>query len=150
MINRSFAILTWLLNLFAPPPLDSMNHAQKIGRVLVFTAALVVMCILISMLAAVGVFALEHARRMAGGGSELLGDLGIIFVSMVINTVCVLVLLEVRKADRKLIPPSETPTQLGTEHSPGGTTSRSSADAQERVPPARPESFDPSIFRDIL
>jgi hypothetical protein len=111
MANRSFSILDWLIHLFAPPPLASMTQAQKVGRVFVFTIALVVICILLSMFAAAGIFTLEHMRKMAGGSSELLSDLGIILVSMLVNTLCVIVLLEVRKADRKLIPPMETPVE---------------------------------------
>jgi len=88
-----------------------MTRAQKVGRVFVFTLTLVVISIFFSMLAAAGIFALEHARRMAGGFPELAGDLAIIFVSMMINAVCVIVLLEVRKADRKLIPPPEAPPE---------------------------------------
>ena len=115
VLTRPYFILEWLISLFNPPPLESLTHVQKTARIFLFTMALVMLCILLSMLAAAGVFVLEHARRMIGSFSELAGDLGIIFVSMMINTICVIVLLEISKADRKLIPPPETPTQPGTD-----------------------------------
>jgi len=50
---------------------------------------------------------------MAGSIRDLLRDLGIIFVSMVVNTICVIVLLQIKKADRKLIQPPEASTEHG-------------------------------------
>ncbi len=92
-----------------------MSRKQKVARVLLFTVTLVMLCILTSMLAAVAIFLLQHALNMFNGVAQLAGDLTIIFVSMVVNTLCVLVLLKVKSADQKIIPPIEVPTETKDE-----------------------------------
>jgi len=113
MLKQPFSILAWLFDLFDPPPLRSMSRAQKIGRAFLLTGTLVVVCILTAMLGAVGVFIFQREHDMAGSIRDLLRDLGIIFVSMVVNTICVIVLLQIKKADRKLIQPPEASTEHG-------------------------------------
>ena len=108
--------MTWLISMVNPPPLHLMSRLQKIARVILFTITLLMLCILTSMFAAVGIFAFQHASHMFSGIPQLVGDIGIVFVSMLVNTLCVLVLLKVKSADEKLIPPTEPPTQ------PGGDT----------------------------
>ena len=107
-MNRSPGILPWLAHLFNPPPLESMTLTQKVGRVFLVALTLVVICILSAMLGALGIFLVQKAHGMLAGTPELLDDIAIIFASMVVNTICVIVLLEIRKADRKLVPPPET------------------------------------------
>jgi len=107
--KRSTATLGWLISLINPPPLRTMTRVQKVARVFVFTMVLLMICILSSMLAAAGIFILQHASHMFSGFSELIGDLGIIFFSMVVNALCVMVLLKIKAADQSLIPPKETP-----------------------------------------
>ena len=107
--DRSVSILAWLVNLFNPPPLQAMNRLQKVGRVFLFSITLVVVCILLSMFAAACIFTLQHARHMIISRPELIGDACIIFVSMLVNSLCVMVLLAIRRADHKLVPPAEPP-----------------------------------------
>jgi hypothetical protein len=115
MINRSITILVWLVNLFDPPPLATMSRAQKIGRIFLVTTTLVISCILTAMLVTLGIFVIERARDLLGSIPKLLDDLGIILVSMIVNAICVIVLLEIKKADGKLIPPPPIPAQPGTD-----------------------------------
>ena len=105
MLKHPISIFAWLLELFDPPPRESMTRLQKIGRTFLLTGTLVVVCILSAMLGAAGIFIFQKEHDMANSARELLRDLGIIFVSMIINTFCVMVLLQIRKADRKLIQP---------------------------------------------
>jgi hypothetical protein len=107
MLKHPFSILAWLLNLFDPPPLAKMSRRQKIGRVFLLTGTLVVVCLITAMLGAVGIFIMQQGRDMASSMRDLLHDVGIIFVCMIINAFCVIVLLEIKKADHKLIQPPE-------------------------------------------
>lgn len=111
MGRHSTAFLTWLVSLVNPPPLKSMTHFQKTARIVLITATLVVTSILLSMVAAAAIFTLQHERDMLGGWAQLMGDIAIILVSMIVNTLCVLVLLRIKNADQKLIPPTVPPAQ---------------------------------------
>jgi uncharacterized membrane protein YidH (DUF202 family) len=111
MINRSFAILAWLINLFDPPPLSSMTLAQKTGRVLFLTATLVIGSILVAMLGALGLFVMEKGREM-GSTPEFLNGVCIIAIGISVNAACVLILVQLKRADNKLVPP---PKRAGTE-----------------------------------
>jgi len=104
MLNRSYALLAWLLHLFAPPPLASMSVTQKIGRTFLVTMTLVVICILTTMLGAIGIFVIERGRDMLGSIPELRRGVVIIFAGICVNAICVAVLLHIKKADRKLMP----------------------------------------------
>jgi len=109
MLKRFTHVLTWLISLINPPPLNSMTRWQKTARIVLFTATMVVTCILLSMVAAAAIFTLQHEKRLHKGLPELAEDLGIILLSMIVNTLCVLLLLRIKQADQKLIPPSEDP-----------------------------------------
>lgn len=100
----------WLISLINPPPLMAMTRLQKVFRVFVFTLATITICILSSMFAAAGIFIFQHVTRMFNGFTEMIGDLSIIFVSMLVNALCIMVLLKIKHADQKLIPPQELPT----------------------------------------
>ena len=104
MLNRSIALLAWLMNLFAPPPLASMSVAQKMGRTFLVTMTLVVICILTTMMGALGIFVIQRGRAMLGSIPELLRGLEIVFAGICVNAICVAVLLHIKRADRKLIP----------------------------------------------
>ena len=83
---------------------------QKINRSFLVTTALVVNCILLAMLVALGVYVLERGERMLSDIPDLMNALGIIFVGICVNVICVIVLFQVKKADRKLMEqPPETP-----------------------------------------
>ena len=92
-----------------------MSRTQKIGRTFLLTGTLVVVCILTAMLGAAGIFIFQQGRDMASNFRDLLRDLGIIFVSMLINTGCVFVLLQIKKADHKLIKPTDDAAKPGAE-----------------------------------
>ena len=91
------------MNLFNPPPLAQMNRMQKIGRVFLVTVTLLVNCILLAMAGALAIFLAEHGSEMFGNIPNLMAGLEIIFTSILVNAVCIVVLLKIRKADRKLI-----------------------------------------------
>ena len=88
-----------------------MTLAQKLGRIFLFTTTLVIISVLSSTLAAAAIFAFQHSLKTSGGYAELAGDVGIIYFSMMVNAVCVIVLLGIRKADHKLIPPAASTSQ---------------------------------------
>jgi len=104
MIKRIVALLSWLLNLFDPPPLKSMSLAQKTGRVLILSGTLVIGSIVVAMLGALGLFLVEKGREM-GDMPELFDGLGVIVIGVIVNVVCVLMLVQIKHADHKLIPP---------------------------------------------
>ena len=115
MQKHSFSILSWLIYLFNPPPRAEMTRVQKIGRVFLLTGTLVIVCLITAMLGAVGIFLVQQGHDMATSMRDLLHDIGIIFVCMLINAFCVIVLLEIKKADHKLIQPPESVTKPGTD-----------------------------------
>jgi hypothetical protein len=102
----SFSILSWLLKLFDPPPLSSMTFNQKVGRALLLTATLVVGSILVAMLGALGLFVMERGREI-GSTPELLKGVGIILVGIAVNATCVAILIHIKRADTKLVPPKK-------------------------------------------
>ncbi len=104
MTRRFFELVAWLVELFAPPPLASMTRLQKVGRVLLVTVTLVVCSILAAMLGAVAIFLFERGRRMVNSFPEMEDGLGIILVAIGVNAACVFVLLQIRRADGKLMP----------------------------------------------
>jgi len=80
-----------------------MSLAQKAGRVILLTATLVVGSILIAMLGALGLFVMERGRAM-GSAPEFLNGVAIILVGIAVNATCVIVLIQIKKADTKLVP----------------------------------------------
>jgi hypothetical protein len=100
------SLASWVIDLFNPPPLKSMNLAQKAGRVLLFTAALVIASIVFAMVGAVGLYIAERGRELRDV-PEFYHGLLIVLVGIGVNVGCVFVLLQIKKADTKLMPPSE-------------------------------------------
>ena len=96
----------WLMELFNPPPLKSMSLTQKTGRILLFTASLVVGSILFAMLGALGLYIMERGRELRDVPQFYHGLL-IVMVGVAVNVGCVFVLLQIKKADTKLLPPEE-------------------------------------------
>jgi hypothetical protein len=105
MIKPTVAILSWILNLFDPPPLKSMTLVQKTGRILFFSGTLVVGSVLVAMIGAVGIYLIERGREL-GDTPKFFQGLSIILVGIVVNTLCVLVLIQLKNADHKLLPPT--------------------------------------------
>ena len=111
MLQHSFSILAWLLDLFNAPPRDAMTHRQKVGRILLVTGTLVVLCILIAMAFAVGIFVVERINRALGTIPDLWSTATIILVGIAVNALCVFLLFQVKKLDRNLmLGPGETPS----------------------------------------
>lgn len=119
MSTSNYSLFSWLLSLVNPPPRDSMTTLQKVARVFFFTTSLIVICILLSMMAAVGIYTIQHIYHWGRGIPGLMADLGIIFVSMLVNTFCVVVLLKVKNADLLLM------------NSPGRTEQEKSPDKEK-------------------
>jgi uncharacterized membrane protein YidH (DUF202 family) len=106
MLKRFHSLYSWLINLFDPPPLQSMTTAQKVGRVLILSCTLVIGSIVVAMFGAVGLFLMEKGREL-GSTPEFFDGLGIIAVGILVNGACLMVLIHMKHADHKLIPPKE-------------------------------------------
>jgi len=82
-----------------------MTLAQKTGRILFLSGTLVVGSILVAMIGAVGLYLMEKGREL-GDTPEIYKGLVIILTGIVVNTFCVLILVQLKRADHKLIPPT--------------------------------------------
>ena len=100
------SLVGWLMELFNPPPLKSMSLTQKTGRILLFTAALVIGSILFAMVGALGLYLMERGRELRDV-PQFYHGLVIVMVGVAVNVGCVFVLLQIKKADTKLLPPEE-------------------------------------------
>jgi len=94
-----------------------MTVAQKAGRVLILTATLVIGSIVVAMLGAVGLFVMEKGREL-GSTPEFFNGLAIIAVGILVNAACLAVLLHMKHADHKLIPPKDVADILETRTKP--------------------------------
>jgi len=83
-----------------------MTLAQKTGRVILLSATLVVGSVLVAMFGALGLFVMERGREL-GSTPELLQGVGILLVGIVVNAACVIILVYLKKADTKLVPPKK-------------------------------------------
>ena len=95
-----------MINLFNAPPRESLSLAQRTGRIFLVSLTLIVASVLFAMLGAVGLYLMERGREM-GDAPEFLNGLGIVLVGVGVNIACVFVLLQIKKADRRLIPPKD-------------------------------------------
>jgi hypothetical protein len=100
------SLAAWLMELFNPPPLDSMNLPQKAGRVLLFAATLVIASIFFAMVGALGLYVMERGRAI-GSAPEFYQGFWILLLGIGVNIGCVFVLLQIKKADTKLMPPPD-------------------------------------------
>ena len=94
------------MQLFNPPPLDSMTAMQKTGRVVILSGTLVVASILAAMLGALTLFLVERGREL-GERPNFYSGLGILLIGLAVNLGCVFVLLQIKKADTRLVPPKK-------------------------------------------
>jgi ABC-type anion transport system duplicated permease subunit len=92
------------MELFNPPPRRSLTLLQKVGRVLLVTVTLVTLCIISSLVLALAVFVLQRSHEVLIGVPQLINVLTILAVSIGVNIVCVRMLFEIRRLDRRLIP----------------------------------------------
>jgi hypothetical protein len=96
----------WIMELFNPPPLESMTVTQRTGRVVMMTLALVLASIVFAMAGAVGLYVMERGRELRDTPQFYHGLL-IVLVGVAVNVGCVFVLLQIKKADTKLMPPDD-------------------------------------------
>ena len=106
MTKRITALFAWLLNLFDPPPLVAMSFKQKVGRVILLSGTLVIGSIIVAMLGALGLYLMERGREL-GNTPEFINGLGIILLGVSVNTLCVMALVQLKRADTKLMPPKK-------------------------------------------
>ena len=98
------SVVMWLMNLFDPPPLVTMTFRQKVGRVVLLSTTLVIGSIVVAMLGAVGLYLIEKAHEL-DSTPEFLQGLAVIVVGVGVNGLCLAILLQVKRADHKLLPP---------------------------------------------
>jgi hypothetical protein len=99
-----FSIGPWLMDLFNPPPRDSLSLVQKSGRALLVVVTLVTLCIISALVLSLFFFIFQRSREVLVGIPQLEYVLTILFVSIAVNVVCVMILFQIKKLDRKLIP----------------------------------------------
>ena len=97
----------WLLALFNAPPRASMTFAQKVGRVFLVTGALFTFSIFSALFLALAVFLFQRMETGQAGGYPLVKILAILLDSALVNVVCVFILLQIKRLDETLIPPSD-------------------------------------------
>lgn len=83
-----------------------MDIFQRTGRVLLLTATLVISSILFAMIGALGLFLMERARELRNTPFFYQG-LMTLLIGMAVNIACVLILLQVKKADQRLMSEAE-------------------------------------------
>jgi ABC-type anion transport system duplicated permease subunit len=103
-MRHLFSIGPWLADLVNPPPRDSLTLSQKAGRVLLVTVTLVTLCVIAALLMSLGFFAWQRSREVLLGIPQLVNVLKILAASIVVNVVCVTMLFQIKKVDRKLVP----------------------------------------------
>jgi len=103
MFKGIHQLLSWFLHLFNPPPREEMLWWQKVARILLVTSSLVVVCILAAMLGTITVFLVQSGVHMLESRPQFLRGLMIVLVAVCVNVVCVRILLEIRRIDRKLL-----------------------------------------------
>ncbi len=90
--------------MFNPPPLASLTFSQKATRVFLLAASLVVGSILLAMLGALTLFLTETGWKLKSS-PEFYQSLAIILVGVAVNVGCVFVLLQLKRADHRVMPP---------------------------------------------
>jgi uncharacterized membrane protein YidH (DUF202 family) len=111
-LRRFPALGAWLFDLFNAPPLESLTHLQKIGRVFLLTATLIIGSILVAMVGALGLFLVERGSRLFDGPGVFNG-LVILSTGIAVNVACVWILLQIKRADNSLVPPPDPSSQPG-------------------------------------
>ncbi len=117
MLKPLLATLSWMLNLFDPPPLKSMTLAQKFSRVVLLSGTLVIGSILVAMLGALGLYLMERGRELQDT-PEFYKGIVIILTGIVVNTFCVLILVQIKRVDHRIIPPTTPDTPLNLKITP--------------------------------
>jgi hypothetical protein len=105
-VKHLFSIGPWLMELFNPPLRESLSLRQKIGRVLLVTVTLVTLSIIMALVLALVLYAYQFGGNVLMAEPQLTRGLEILAVSVAVNVVCVLVLLQVKRLDQRLVPPT--------------------------------------------
>ncbi|MCE0484782.1 MAG: hypothetical protein LV479_11165 [Methylacidiphilales bacterium] len=81
-----------------------MSWSQKIGRVFLLGGTLIIGSIIAAMLGTVVLFLIERGRQFTQA-PEFFNGLGILALGFLVNAACVAILIQMKRADNKLIPP---------------------------------------------
>jgi hypothetical protein len=103
-MRRLFSIGPWLMDLINPPPRSSLSLLQKGCRVLLVTVTLITLCVIFALLASLGCFAWQRSREALLGIPQFRNTVTILIASVAVNAACIMVLLQIKRIDRKLIP----------------------------------------------
>lgn len=101
-----FSIGPWLMDLINPPPRNTLTLAQKVWRSALITVTLVTLCIVVALVLSLGCFAWQRGREFAEG-PQVWNGLTILLASILINSACIFALLQIKKLDRKFVPPAD-------------------------------------------
>jgi ABC-type anion transport system duplicated permease subunit len=104
-VRHIFSIGPWLMELFNPPLRDSLSIGQKMGRVILVTATLVTLSIIVALALALVCFAYEYGSNTLARVPHLARAVEILTCSIAVNFVSVMVLLQVKRVDQRLVPP---------------------------------------------
>ena len=109
VVKMVASIPAWLLELFNPPLRDSLSIGQKVGRVLLITMTLVTLSIIVALVLALLLFGYDSGRDLAAHTPHLTGALKILAVSLVVNTICIKVLFQLKRLDERLMASGKPP-----------------------------------------
>ena len=102
------SLLDWLGRIFNPPPLASLSTRQKLGRVALISVTIVTLCIILAMILSAAIFIVQWVpelfRNVFTTDFSIAAKMaGIVVLSIVVNSICVFILLQVRRLDRELM-----------------------------------------------
>ncbi len=106
VVSPIISLFGWVVDMFNPPPLESMTLTQRAGRVFLLTLSMVTASIIFAMAGAVGLYIMERGRELRDT-PQFYHGLVIVLVGIAVNVGCVFVLFQVKKFDTKLLPPPE-------------------------------------------
>jgi len=95
------------MDLINPPPRNTLTLAQKAWRSALITVTLVTLCIVFALVASLGCFAWQRSREFVEGVPQVRNGITILIASVLINSACIFALLQIKKLDRKLVPPAD-------------------------------------------
>jgi len=108
-VKHLLSIGPWLMELFNPPRRDSLSLHQKVGRVVLITVTLVTLSVIMALVLSLSLFAYECGGNVLATTPHLANALEILFSSIAVNIVCVIILLQVKRFDQRLVPPPVLP-----------------------------------------
>ncbi len=83
-----------------------MDIFQRTGRVLLLTATMVIASILFAMIGALGLYFMERARELRDTPHFYQGLITLL-IGLAVNISCVIILLQIKKVDQKLMSQAE-------------------------------------------